>query len=56
MQTPAEHVAVAGHTFAQVPQWFGSVMKFTHAPLHVFGAAAGHAHWPDVHVAPIGQV
>jgi hypothetical protein len=42
---PIAHVAMepvgAGHALAQAPQFFGSLVKLAHAPLHVAGAIAG---------------
>jgi hypothetical protein len=43
------------HVLPQPPQLFESFVVFTHAPLHVVGTPAGHAHVPLLQFPPNGH-
>ena len=56
-QTPLQHAPMpvpVAHTVSHVPQWVGSVLRFTHVPSQSV-VPPGHSHCPFTHTRPVGQ-
>jgi hypothetical protein len=56
LQTAVAPVTLVVHTWPQLPQLFGSVFSFAHAPLQTVSPAVVQVQLPFVHVVPGGHL